>query len=443
MNVRAFLLLVVLWLLGPTSVCAAEASPSPGLLFSPERPAGAYLASCGSRYSSGDVACVCGWFEDLSGEGVLIDGRPAGKPVTASRNMLCFHLLQAGSHHISGDPARFSKIEEHEVFRIVHSPIKTLVGSTSVPITWTVAGTDKPVWLDLRNLTPWLADLAEGNQQRALTSGGAVNAVTRELTTHGAPGHVRLTSWVADGPPESRESSRTGEEPSSPGDLARRALVEQMFQLGLKAAAARFEAAVRELPTVRGEQLYRREDVSRLLESTRDDLLRNLPAPELAAFRDSVEDFFDEALRGLPTQTSRSQGPGIRFAAFQTGASAHVEKSTVDRIIAEIRKLFALSEGPLMRRLCVRSTPDQATARLYPQSFPSDSRITSTVSIVTLAIGKYMYEISKDGFKTIAYSVDLVWDPQPVLDCSLIRLRKAGDATPCRLLPAAKECPWS
>jgi hypothetical protein len=437
-------MLAALGLLLPAGMAVAAESAPTGLLFSSERPAGTYLASCGSRYGSGDIACVCGWFEDLSGEGVLIDGLPAGRPVTASRNMLCFHLLQAGSHRISGDPARFSRIEEHEVFRIVRSPLPTLVGTMSVPVTWTVAGTSKPVWLDLRNLTPWLADLAGGNQQRALTSGGAVNVVTRVLTTHGTPGSVRLRAWVADGPdaPASRESSRPGEEPSSPGDLARRALGEQMFQLGLKAAAARFEAAVRELPTSGGEQLYRREDVSRLLETTRDDLLRSLPAPELAAFRDSVEDFFDEALQGLPIRTARSGGPGIRLAAFQTGASAQVERSNVEQIFAKIRKLFALGEGPVMRRLCVRSTPDQATARLYPRSFPSDYKITSTVSIVTLAIGKYKYEVSKDGFKTIAYPVDLVWDPQPVLDCSLVRARKAGDATPCRLLPAAKECPW-
>ena len=437
MTVRAFLLLVVSWIPGTTSVWSEEASLSTGLLFSSERPAGTYLASCGSRYGSGDVACVCGWFEDLSGEGVLIDGRPAGRPVSASRNMLCFHLPQAGSHHISGDPARFSKIEEHEVFRIVRSPLPSLMGSMSVPVVWTVPGTVKPVWLDLRNLTPWLADLAGGNLQRALTSGGAVNGVTRVLTTHGAPGHIRLTARVADGPdaPTSRESSQPGE--------ARQALVEQMFQLGLKATAARFEAAVRELPTVDGEQLYRREDVSHLLESTRDDLLRNLPAPELAAFRDSVEDFFDEALRELPSQTARSGGLGIRLAAFQTGASTRVKRSGVEQIFDKIRKLFALSEGPVMRRLCVRSTPDQATARLYPRSFPSDHEITSTISIVALAIGKYTYEVSKDGFKTISHPVDLVWDTQPVLDCSLIRLRKAGDATPCRLLPDAKECPWS
>src|SRR6185436_2838899 len=96
-SLRVVLLVAVVWILAAVTAGAQEVS--------------AYLVSCGP--GSGEITCVCGWFEDLSGAGVLIDGSPAGPPVSASRSMLCYHL-PPGPHQISGDPARFSRIEEHE-----------------------------------------------------------------------------------------------------------------------------------------------------------------------------------------------------------------------------------------------------------------------------------------------------------------------------------------
>ena len=268
--------------------------------------------------------------------------------------------------------------------------------------------------------------------------------VSRMLTAHGV-GSVRLTARVVDGPgdPAGEEPGRQAEEPTSAQELARRALVQEMFKLGLKAAAERFEQGVRELPTVGGGRLYRREDVARLLERTRDDVLRSLPAPELAAFRDFVDDFFRARLaelRELPIQTARAGAPSIRLAAFQEGSAA-VARSRVGEIIEAVRKLFARGEQSALRRLCVRTTPeDLATARLFPRSFPSDLKETATTGWLHLFAGNYQVDVRKQGFKAIESSVDLVLNPQEVLDCSLIRTRKKGEAVPCRLISTAEDC---
>src|SRR6185436_6541883 len=156
-HIRVFPLLAVSWVLGAASARAQETS--------------AYLTSCGQ--GTGELTCVCGWFEDLTSRGVLIDGKPAGPPVTASRNMLCFQL-PPGPHRISGDPARFSKVEEHEANALEirrSQSARTMERGMTIPVTWTMTGTTEPVWLELRNRTPWLADLAGGNVQRAITSG--------------------------------------------------------------------------------------------------------------------------------------------------------------------------------------------------------------------------------------------------------------------------------
>jgi len=422
-SARVFLLLVALPVPGSVSAWAEEVP--------------AYLASCGP--GSGELTCVCGWFEDLTGLGVLIDGRPAGPPVSASRSMLCFQL-PPGLHRVSGDPARFSTVEEHEanVLAVRRQAARTMERGMVNQVTWTVAGTSEPVWLELRNRTPSIADLAGGNAQRAITSGGPVNAVTRVLTARSA-GSVRLSARVVDGP-----GGPAGEEAPSPRELARQALVQQMFELGLKAASQRFEQGVRELPTTDGGRFYRREDVARLLERTRDDVLRSLPAPELAAFRDSTEDFFAEVLSTglrLLLQIVRSAAPGIRLASLQEGGAAQVEATGVESLFAKVRKLFALGGEQAVRALCVRTTPEQqAAVLLYPRSYPADRQETATTSVLHLFIGKYRYEVRKQGFKAIENAVGLVWNPQPVLDCSLIRLRKKGDAVPCRLIPAAKDC---
>ena len=126
-SLRVFLLVALVWVLAAVLAGAQEVP--------------AYLVSCGAR--SGELTCVCGWFEDLSGTGVLIDGQPAGPPVSASRNMLCYQL-PPGPHRISGDPARFSQVEEHEasVVTVRRSPLARAMktGMTS-PVTWTVDGT--------------------------------------------------------------------------------------------------------------------------------------------------------------------------------------------------------------------------------------------------------------------------------------------------------------
>jgi hypothetical protein len=436
-SLRVFLLVVVVRTLAIASAGAAEVSAPAGLLFSPKSSEGSYLAACGSRYGSGEVACVCGWFEDLSGEGVLIDGRPAGPPVTASRNALCFNL-RPGRHRISGDPARFAAIEEHEVtvFRIEQSKlVSTLEKRTAIPVTWTIRGTDEPVWLELRNRTPRTGALEGGDAQRVATSGGSPNAVTRVLKARRV-GAIVLDAWAADGPGGSKGP-----------DVAREALVQQMFRTGLQAVAARFEAAVRKLPTARDGQLYPREDVARLIATTRDEVLRSLPAPELAAFRDFVEEESAQllsALEALPMETTvRARASGIQLAAFQTGDRAAVETSAVEPLFERLRKLFALSGGPLLRHLCLRSEPeDQATVKIYPKSFPSDDEITATTSVLTLAIGKYRYQVSKSGFKTIEAAVNLVQNPQEVLDCTLVGAQQEGAASPCRLITNGAGCSW-
>jgi hypothetical protein len=390
--------------------------------------------NCSSWPVTEDAACVYAYFGYSSGTRLLIDGKPADSPIRASRRELCFRLTP-GVHQITTER---SPIEQCRltVVRIERTQSNQVLRSGEVvPVTWRVTGTSDPIWLVLINRSPEVATLEGGEVQKVRTSSSESSfgmpgrtEVTRLLTGLRGSGTVRLEARL-----------------SAEHHLLREDLLAQSFRDALRSAAARFEIAASQLPTAAGGRLYRKEDLAHLIEETGADLYRGLPIPEFGAFRDFLDNYLIQIQRTLEEIPASAENSffEIKNVAFKAGSSVHVEKVRGKHLLDLFRKLFALADGPVMRSLCVQSAPeDQATVRIFPRSFPSDEKWTATRSLLRLKVGKYRYMVSKRGFKTVESSLDLVWETQRVLDCSLVRSQKQGEAAPCRLLSDSEACRW-
>jgi hypothetical protein len=383
------------------------------------------LTRCTAEAPSADMACVCGWFPDPAARGgVLIDGRPAGLPLAVSQRSLCFRA-GLGPHRLTSSPsAGFSPGEAAEMtmLNMQISAIGEMRPGQSAPVTWTVTGTDEPVRLRIRNLGPAVATVEGGDAQTVVTSGGKPNVVTRTVTAL-AVGRFSVRAELEEGSAPSRSDEYLG-------------LLVQAFQAELKRIAGDFAERVRSLPTARGGSLYRTADVLSALDATERDLLAALPYPELAAFRDAASERFSElraTIAGLPP--AQAALPGIRKASWQQPASGHVEKKKAEPLLKSLLAFLtgSASRAPL-RTLCVISTPEeQAEFRIFPESFPADERQTSTNAVISnLFVGKYRYRIRKQGFQAASFTLDLIRETQPVLECRLAR--ESGQPVPCRSL---------
>ncbi len=140
------------------------------------------LALCGPRRAQGSVTCLCGWFPTPAArDGILVDGKPAGRPLASSGRSLCL-LLGPGSHRISGAAAASVQVD---VLRIVSaSPPKVITGEP-YEMKWTVTGTQEPVQLRIRNLAPGRVRIEDGDDQVVVTSGGKDNTAQRQVVQTG------------------------------------------------------------------------------------------------------------------------------------------------------------------------------------------------------------------------------------------------------------------
>lgn len=380
------------------------------------------LAPCTAE-ASADVACTCGWFPDPAARGgVLIDGKPAGLPVAVSQRSLCFRA-GLGPHRLNASPAAGFSPDDAAEMKVLAVRVSggELRSGQSMPVTWTVTGTDRPVRLRIRNSRPAVAMIQGMDGQTVTTSGGTPNAVTRTVTGLAA-GHFPLRAEVEESSAPARGEEYLG-------------LLVQAFQRELTRIAGDLGERVRSLPTPEGGRLYRTADVLALIDATERDLLASLPYPELAAFRDAAAERFAE-LRARLDALAPAQAalPGLRKASWQQSAPEHVATSEARPLLDRLVDFLTDSARAPLRTLCVISAPeDQADFRIFPESFPTDERQTSTDAVISnLLVGKYRYRIRKQGFQEASFTLDLIRETQPVLECRLAR--EPGQAVPCRSL---------
>ncbi len=392
-----------------------------------EEPPWPRLSRCGSRWVQDGVVCACGWFPGESAKaGILIDGRPAGSWIASSKRSLCTKV-GLGPHRLSGSVAVGFDTREDSVVAVQirrFPPFLNLQPLQTVPVTWMVLGTKEPVRLRLRNTAPNLATLDGGTVQTVSTSGGLRNAAARNVTWLAGNGPFRIEVEVEDS-----TSPFLGEEYLT--------LVGHAFQYEARRIAGNLDSGVRSLPETRKGHLYARPDLLALIASTRAEIPRAFPYPELTAFRDYTADLLDEAAARIEL-----------LPLLPEEEPSAVEKKKVQPLLKRVLDFLGSSGESPRRSLCILSSPeDGAMVRIYPRSLPSDPVETSTADIVShLFPGKYRYEIWKEHFKQVESEIDLTGDTRLVLDCRLIRSGDRDRPAPCRLASAserdAQRCRW-
>jgi hypothetical protein len=344
--------------------------------------------------------------------------------------------LEPGPHRIAGAAsAGFAPENQQKVvaLRLGRSMVGSLRPGQSATMTWTVTGTNDPVRLRLRNTSPGVGTLVGGEVQIAVTSGGSPNAVSRTVAGV-APGNFNIIAEI--------------DEPLTPsGDQEYPRMIEAVFQRELTRIVSRIETAAREWPSeLRGSpprDTVRRDDIIAVLDATEVEIRRALPYPELAAFRDAVAELLDDArqsVAALPDLNASAAMGGIVRVANRSSSPARVEKEPAMSLISKLLELLSGSPSPL-RTLCIVTTPESgARVRMYPSSFPSDLWEETSNARTTLYLGRYVYEITKGDNLPMKGSVNLVRNPDRLLECPLSS--KSNEPTFCRLVTESQaRCP--
>jgi hypothetical protein len=153
---------------------------------------------------AGQLACVCGSFPAPEAwAGVLLDGAAAPAPVSASSRMVWVQLppdTAPGEHLWSGAPAagfppadRAGTLVLQVSGELDSSKLQRL---ETTPVRLRVEGTERPIELRLRNLTPSIITIEGGPDQTIRTSGGPRNQLER--TVRGiAPGAFNINYELA------------------------------------------------------------------------------------------------------------------------------------------------------------------------------------------------------------------------------------------------------
>jgi hypothetical protein len=178
------------------------------------------------------------------------------------------------------------------------------------------------------------------------------------------------------------------------------------------------------------------------LSTTESELLGILAGPELAALRDWAAEGFRAARADLAAATK----PGVRLASMR----ATEEGGAADlfaKVLALVQDSRELAEkNALLTDLCVVSKPvDGAWLELWPRSAPDRNVGTLTAGkLANLYRGLYSYRVEHQGYGAILCQVrsgergcpqlNLVDDPQPILECDLRAGRcgrKSGPVEAC------------
>ena len=141
------------------------------------------------RSFAGQLVCVCGSFPgEAAWNGLLLDGQGAGSPGSASGQMVWVQLpagFAPGEHVFTGTAAagfpaadRASTLVLQVGGEIDSSKLQRL---ETTPMRLWVEGTEEPVDLRVRNLTPAIISIDGGDDQTIRTSGGARNMLERSV----------------------------------------------------------------------------------------------------------------------------------------------------------------------------------------------------------------------------------------------------------------------
>jgi len=141
------------------------------------------------RSLAGQRTCVCGVFPGPDAwNGILLDGEAVGAPVAASSRMAWVQLpagLPPGEHVFTGAPEPGFPPSDRVTTLVLQVggelDATKLQRLETTPMRLWVEGTDEPVALRVRNLTPGIITLEGGPDQVIRTSGGAPNQLERTV----------------------------------------------------------------------------------------------------------------------------------------------------------------------------------------------------------------------------------------------------------------------
>lgn len=156
------------------------------------------------RSLAGQRACVCGVFPGPDAwNGILLDGEAVGAPVAASSRMAWIQLpagLAPGEHVFTGAPEPGFPPSDRVATLVLQ--VSGALDATKLqrlettPMRLWVDGTEEPVALRVRNLTPGIITLEGGPDQVIRTSGGTPNQLER--TVRGvSPGNFNIQYEMA------------------------------------------------------------------------------------------------------------------------------------------------------------------------------------------------------------------------------------------------------
>lgn len=158
------------------------------------------------RSIAGQRTCVCGIFPGPEAwSGLLFDGEAAGAPVVASSSMAWVRLPAAiapGEHVFTGTAEAGFPAGDRAVTRVLRVTgqldARKLQRLQSTPMRLEIEGTEEPVRLRVRNLSPGIISLEGGDDQEIRTSGGTPNQLER--TVRGlSPGRFDIRYEMAAG----------------------------------------------------------------------------------------------------------------------------------------------------------------------------------------------------------------------------------------------------
>lgn len=159
------------------------------------------------RSFAGQRVCVCGTYPGPAAwDGILLDGQPVGSPASGSGQIAWVELpagLAPGEHVFTGRAAAGFPAADRASTLVLQVggeiDSRKLQRLESTPMRLWVIGTEEPVDLRVRNLTPAIISIEGGDDQTIRTSGGATNQLER--TVRGlAPGAFDINYELAGEP---------------------------------------------------------------------------------------------------------------------------------------------------------------------------------------------------------------------------------------------------
>jgi hypothetical protein len=190
------------------------------------------------------------------------------------------------------------------------------------------------------------------------------------------------------------------------------------------AAIVEFSAQIRDRQpviksNVRGEELIDAAGAVQAVLAVRARVLDEFRDPRFVAVHETLDDAFKRT-----TVDNRFEyvhhwigGGGVTSTSFQEALKeiANLARDVTNR--ADLRTTFL-----------VHTEPASATFEICPQYLTTGCiHVTTDATIADIFRGLYTYRVSLDGYKTVAYPLDLVHFTQTRLDCRL----QAKRASPC------------